>query len=66
MLKIIYRRFVSFSLLALFLLILCGSPISAVAQWVDLGLYGGQIKDIEIDPSNNNHIFTFYFSSPTF
>ena len=53
--RLFIRAFMFFTILTL---ALCGFLSSAEAQgWVDLGLYGGQIYDIAIDPSNTNHMF---------
>ena len=53
--RLFIRAFVFFITLTF---ALCGFLSSARAQgWVDLGLYGGQIYDIAIDPSNTNHMF---------
>ena len=54
-------RFRAFVFLTLFALVLCGFPSSSISQgvevWSNLGLYGGQIYDIAIDPSNPDKMF---------
>ena len=53
--KFFIRTSLFFTILTL---ALCGLQSSVIAQgWVDLGLYGGQIYDIAIDPSNTNKMF---------
>ena len=56
--KMHFRVLVFFILLAL---VLCGFPSSSMSQgaevWTNLGLYGGQIYDIAIDPTNPDKMF---------
>jgi photosystem II stability/assembly factor-like uncharacterized protein len=58
MFKIVFKITVFF---ALFSLVFFGLASSAVSQpvevWTNLGLYGGQIYDIAIDPSNPDKMF---------
>jgi len=48
----------AFMFFTILTLVLCGLQSSVIAQgWVDLELYGGQIYDIAINPSNTNQMF---------
>ena len=48
--------------LFLLLIMIAGHPASSLAQdhtmWTDLGIYGGYIQDLAVDPANPNRIFT--------
>ena len=58
MFKSLYRIMVFFGLFALLLFGVAPSAISReVGAWTNLGLYGGQIYDIAIDPSNPDKMF---------
>ena len=56
--KVSIKLFLSFILLGASLLGLASASFSQEAQvWTNLGLFGGQINDIAIDPSNPNRMF---------
>ena len=53
--RLFIRTFMTFTMLTL---VLCGIQSSAGAQgWINLGLYGGQIYEIAIDPDDSDKMF---------
>ena len=56
--KVFIKFFLLFILLGTGLLGLASASFSQEAKvWTNLGLFGGQINDIAIDPSNPNKMF---------
>jgi photosystem II stability/assembly factor-like uncharacterized protein len=52
--KMLYKKRVLFTL---FIILLVGCPLFVFADWTNLGLYGGQIYEIAIDPVSPNKMF---------
>ena len=57
MFKIVFKITVFFGLLSQVFFAFASSSVSRVEPWTNLGLYGGQIYDIAINPADPDKIF---------